>query len=655
MLSIGILKNFSYEIIKNIIKNEPSIDAKEINSRPLLHYAVRNKDACKIINLLVEKGADINLYDDNLKTPLCNAIFTECSYEIIDFLIKKGANVNFIGEELIPPLYYAINMQRYDIVKLLIDNGADINAKNYKSMSPLTAALFCNSSYEIIELLINNGADINVDDKEQIRQYFGYIFGVYRIKPDLLINKCIDLNRRTPNFSTALHIALLLKVSYTKIKLLIENGANVNAKDYYFRTPLIYSIGFDCSYEIVKLLIDNGSNINEKFYCNLVQSQDYIDKMISQNIKEKFNEGENTYYLTPLHFAVILERPYEIIKLLIDSGSNVNAQDNYLMTPLHYAIYNNYSFDTVKLLIDNGANVLLKDNEQRTPLYYAIINKSSNQIIELLLSNGIGFVPPTITFTTQSCIYKDVKYESVFYTISRIVLKRNKDSSQIIVPKLHDLIFKPKRCMHYSEEKFYLKYASDEKLLLLYELLHNKHLNKRNYTYDNVILDIIVNHDELVNDILDMYDIDNKPTAKKYPTIHPVITLFIMKQNQNIPKRLSFDQIYFLNHAKFPKGDSFRILKGITISMANIIYPQTESYILNDDKTEKGNNMLHVICKFGHKLSRNIASSEFDIISTFKNINGMTPIFVNNFISQNNVQNDTVDYFGNNYRFYIVP
>ena len=58
----------------------------------------------------------------------------------------------------------------------------------------------------------------------------------------------------------------------------------------------------------------------------------------------------------------------ETVKLLIDYGADVTAQDETLRTPLHLAVFSG-STKTVQLLIENGADVTAQDRSQKTPLH----------------------------------------------------------------------------------------------------------------------------------------------------------------------------------------------------------------------------------------------------------------------------------------------
>ena len=94
---------------------------------------------------------------------------------------------------------------------------------------------------------------------------------------------------------------------------------------------------------------------------------------------------EDESKLTPLHLAS-LGGQLEVVELLLsldeDARAYVNAKDVDGLTPLHMAAYNGY-LQVVELLIRSGAILNSKDNDGNTPLDVALANHHA-KIAELL-------------------------------------------------------------------------------------------------------------------------------------------------------------------------------------------------------------------------------------------------------------------------------
>lgn len=82
-------------------------------------------------------GADFNKADDYGRTPLHVAASADYS-EMVRFLIDRGADVHVASAgEGQTPLHYAAKNEAVQCVKILLAFGADIDARDYKLRSAL--------------------------------------------------------------------------------------------------------------------------------------------------------------------------------------------------------------------------------------------------------------------------------------------------------------------------------------------------------------------------------------------------------------------------------------------------------------------------------------------------------------------------------------
>jgi hypothetical protein len=176
-------------------------------------------------------------------------------------------------------LIQAINENNIPMVKLLLDNGANVNIHCYNR--PLLHYTIANkTNHEIIRLLLNSGADM------------------------------YTINGR----NTALIVSIIWN-NIEAAKLLLAKGYNINTKSavdkIYYRLwpPLIYAIMHN-NLELVKLFINSGADIN---------------------LCADFNGN------TPLIAAVKIKN-IKIIKLLLKSGADIYIADHNRYTALDWAI-----------------------------------------------------------------------------------------------------------------------------------------------------------------------------------------------------------------------------------------------------------------------------------------------------------------------------
>ena len=132
-----------------------------------IHEATWKGDLEKIKKLLDKKPELVNAQDESGWTPLHYSVyyFQENHTEIIDLLIAKGAKVNIRTIDMRTPLHNAAEAGNKYAVELLISKGADINVKDDSNCTPFFNALV-KGHQEIIDLLLAKGAEIDVKDKK---------------------------------------------------------------------------------------------------------------------------------------------------------------------------------------------------------------------------------------------------------------------------------------------------------------------------------------------------------------------------------------------------------------------------------------------------------------------------------------------------------
>ena len=198
------------------------------------------------------------LYGDRqcVKTILQEARRKNILEEVIDAGHEKGWT----------PLYQAAFNEHTDVVRFLLQNGADANAEsNEKSTVEGVTALItsCEQGYEeIVKLMIRYGADIDHKRKSG----GDCAFGAAR-KNRLKILKLILpdnphlVNRHLYKGLTILHTASV-DSNYDVVKYILkQSNVSVNDKQNDFGdTPLGFSIQFKGDIKIVQLLIDSGAD-----------------------------------------------------------------------------------------------------------------------------------------------------------------------------------------------------------------------------------------------------------------------------------------------------------------------------------------------------------------------------------------------------------
>jgi ankyrin repeat protein len=143
-----------------------------VNNQTVLHFAVHRRDQATVEKLLA-RGADPDLADDTGAVPLFDTVAREpSSVELMNLLIEKGADVNFASTRkgLTALIYAASNFNmapemKLQVIKTLLDKGANPNQQDTEN--GYTALMYTAIDYrtppetqnQILKLLLDKGAD----------------------------------------------------------------------------------------------------------------------------------------------------------------------------------------------------------------------------------------------------------------------------------------------------------------------------------------------------------------------------------------------------------------------------------------------------------------------------------------------------------------
>ena len=153
--------------VAELIKRGANVNLKHYSGETALMYAAFNGDA-QIVKALVSAGANPNVqvvsFHAGEITPLISVINSnkEDRVETASILISAKAEINPKGKFLLSPLMHAVG--NFEMVKLLIANGADVNQKNVRGATALMAAAI-DGLPSVVRYLLERGADVNASDK----------------------------------------------------------------------------------------------------------------------------------------------------------------------------------------------------------------------------------------------------------------------------------------------------------------------------------------------------------------------------------------------------------------------------------------------------------------------------------------------------------
>jgi uncharacterized protein len=217
------------ERVRELLRAGVKADSRDrFNITPLM-VAVRNRYR-EIAQALLEAGATINAKDranpvwGGKRTPLLHASHVGRA-EMVRFLVERGAEVNCLDSGKSTPLTYAIQQGNQELARWLLDHGANPNGPEKCEYPPVLAAAEKNN-IEMIKELLSRGADPN----------------------------------RTGSWGNP---ALAETTSSECVRELLCRGADANLKNIQGKTPLMYNL-IRGSFDLLKSHVEGGADVNAR-------------------------------------------------------------------------------------------------------------------------------------------------------------------------------------------------------------------------------------------------------------------------------------------------------------------------------------------------------------------------------------------------------
>lgn len=233
----------------------------------------------------------------------------------------------------------------------------NINAVR-EGFSALTLAITNDREPRVIKALIENGADVNARmPVEDDPAFIHFLFAVSNKQDKSKEDEKIDIET---------------------VKAFLNSGVDVNAQTYMGVTPVTSVIGANTNTEILQVIIDAGADINHQTLDPISGDKSVSALMIAafdgsspETAKTLIENGADLKAITGSGVTMLIaaanhDKNIELVRTIIEDGADVNAQTTRGTTALMSAARNNEGAEIIKRLLDNGADRNIKDNNGNT-------------------------------------------------------------------------------------------------------------------------------------------------------------------------------------------------------------------------------------------------------------------------------------------------
>ena len=160
------LRNYDEEKVIRTIMNDIEYLGSNSSEQDVLFLALCATDLTEIVGLMIARGYDVNTHFtygvNHIDTFAIHIACASGKLDVVKFLINNGADVNTKNNQLMLPIHVACINGNAEMIDLLADLTRDLNTRDKHKHTPLHYAIEYDRDASQIIRLISNGAD----DKE---------------------------------------------------------------------------------------------------------------------------------------------------------------------------------------------------------------------------------------------------------------------------------------------------------------------------------------------------------------------------------------------------------------------------------------------------------------------------------------------------------
>ncbi len=333
----------------------------------------------EMVNFLIGHGAEVDSVDRKGRTALLAAAEDD-NFGVVLTLLESNANVSAVTLEMNTALHLQARIAKPNtvvwvagrnqtLISVLLQYGADVNAKNEAKKTPLHLAVAQHKSGQARTAeLLAFGADVNAID----------VFGrtpIFEADPTcagILVEAGAELEMvDSIDGQTIMHWKDGQLAAAVGLDVLLAHGVHLNASDKVLQTPLHVVRNED----FALALIAHGAAVNAVALDGSTPLHRATSRSMKRVVAELLQRGadvnardlkgwtalldtavqtENRYFPNPDDMPYFGVHRHAIMEMLLSHGADANAIRGAGCSPLHYAV-EGFELDSVRLLMRFGA------------------------------------------------------------------------------------------------------------------------------------------------------------------------------------------------------------------------------------------------------------------------------------------------------------
>lgn len=263
------------------------------------------------------------------QTNLARAIANHDRARILELLAANPLELKATDLDGRTPLHWAVLLGQADIVDLLLNAGAPVNAATIYGVTPVMTT----ADPSIIARLLSAGADPNVSSASGVSTYY-----LAATQHDVVRMRLFE----QAGFKPDLPSAIVLNDVHRINELVGGNPELLRSKVGPTKLSMLHIASLEGNLSAAQVLMGLGCDCNAR----------------------------DDRQSTPLH-ATAIRGTRDIVELLVTHGADIEAIDSNGDTPLHVACWLG-NLEVVKALLSNGASTIIRNRAGETPAEIAL-------------------------------------------------------------------------------------------------------------------------------------------------------------------------------------------------------------------------------------------------------------------------------------------